>query len=79
MSARICFWCEKCSKKYFVENTECHTAIKRTRIIAKLPFYDTEKNKTQKALFLPEKTYYKCQVCGMLLKEIKNDETKQSS
>lgn len=79
MSGTKCFWCESCSKKYFIQNTEDQVSIKRARIIAKLPYFDNEKNKTQKALFLPEKTFIKCKVCGMFLKEIKNDETKQSS
>jgi rubrerythrin len=72
------FWCEKCNKKYFSQNLDELVVIKRPRIIAKLPYLDEENKKTKKALFLPEKTTYKCKVCGMLMKEIKNDETKQS-
>jgi len=79
MSSNIFFWCEKCNKKYIVESLEDVAYIKRTKIIRNLPYFDNENKKTKKASFLPEKLIYKCKVCGMLMKEIKNDESKQSS
>jgi hypothetical protein len=75
----LCFWCERCNKKVFLENIDSLVKVTRPKIIRNIPYLDIENKKTKKASFLPEKTMYKCKTCGMLMKEIKNDEAHKSS
>lgn len=69
------FWCEKCGKKYQLSNpVEMHGKV----IQEKLPFIDPSNNKKEMPEFVKLAGKVKCNKCGFVLTEIKNDESSYS-
>jgi hypothetical protein len=69
------FWCETCGKKYkFSGNVE----FKERIIQEKLPYIDPSNNKKQQPEFVKLCSRVKCNKCGFVMTEIKNDEPSNS-
>ena len=73
-STDLCFWCEKCQKKFFIA-PDCLVEHPRSQIMKKPPFLDHEKIKDQKTILKMEsqKKKHKCFVCGGVLREVTNN------
>lgn len=76
MEKNNCFWCERCQKKFFIAPDNL-VVYPKSSVMKKPPFYDHEKVKDQKTnlKMVPQKTKYKCLVCGQILKEVQNNVT----
>lgn len=73
MEGNSVFWCQKCTKKYYL-NKESLAQITRSSIQKKVPYLNTENNlKTSPQSQTLEKIY-KCDVCGFPMKECKNEQ-----
>lgn len=71
---KVCYWCEKCSKKYYITSSDTNLLeIKRANLQKKIPHLKPENNKKTKAEYVERKSFKKCNVCGYLLKEVKSE------
>lgn len=71
---KICYWCEQCSKKVFLDHTNNFIEVQKSLIQKKVPFIDHEnKNKKTKPVYVERKSVFKCVNCGYLLKRIQDE------
>lgn len=72
------FWCNKCSKKYFLQK-ESLLFVPKSSVQKKLPFLDPENNNKTKSEMKSSEAMYKCKVCGFTMKEVTEQQSAEAN